>query len=98
MDAKGEVGYRAFAAGAAPRLNSFDRKEERTRRKTMHLFIPGPFRLVLEQGEVRHYNYLAEKIRLVADLYDREKIRAFEKLLRQENPLTPGNKLGPPVT
>jgi hypothetical protein len=28
---------------------------------------------VFEQGEVRHYNYLAEKIRLVVDLYDREK-------------------------
>jgi len=53
---------------------------------------------VFEQGEVRHYNYLADKIRLVVDLYDREKYEGSRNYYDKKNPLTAGNKLGPPVT
>lgn len=53
---------------------------------------------VFEQGDVRHYNYLAEKIRLVVDLYDRDKYDGYRNYYDKKNPLTAGNKLGPPVT
>ncbi len=53
---------------------------------------------VFEQGEVRHYNYLAGKIRLVVDLYDREKYEGSRNYYDKKNPLTAKNKLGPPVT
>jgi hypothetical protein len=53
---------------------------------------------VFEQGEVRHYNYLAGKIRLVVDLYDREKYAGNQNFYHRKNPLTAENKLGPPVT
>lgn len=53
---------------------------------------------VFEQGEVRHYNYLAEKIRLVVDIYDREKYEGSRNYYDRKNPLTAENKLGPPVT
>lgn len=53
---------------------------------------------VFEQGEVRHYNYLAAKIRLVVDLYDREKYADNRNYYDKKNPLTAGNKIGPPVT
>jgi hypothetical protein len=53
---------------------------------------------VFEQGEVRHYNYLAEKIRLVVDLYDRERYEGSRNYYDRKNPLTAQNKLGPPVT
>jgi hypothetical protein len=52
---------------------------------------------VFELGEVRHYNYLAAKIRLVVDLYDREKYQGSKNYYGKKNPLTPKNKLGPPV-
>ena len=47
---------------------------------------------------VRHYNYLAEKIRLVVDLYDRDKYEGSRNFYAKRNPLTPGNKIGPLVT
>jgi len=54
---------------------------------------------VFEQGEVRHYNYLASKIRLVVDLYDREKYEGNRNFYdNKKNPLTVQNKLGPPIT
>jgi hypothetical protein len=53
---------------------------------------------VFEQGEVRHYNYLSEKIRLVVDLYDRDKYEGSRNYYDRKNPLTAQNKLGPPVT
>lgn len=53
---------------------------------------------VFEQGEVRHYNYLAEKIRLVVDLYDRDKYDGYRNYYDKKNPLTAENKIGPPVT
>ena len=53
---------------------------------------------VFEQGEVRHYNYLAERIRLVVDRYDREKYEGSRNYYDRKNPLTAQNKPGPPVT
>jgi hypothetical protein len=53
---------------------------------------------VFEQGEVRHYNYLVEKIRLVVDIYDREKYEGYKNYYDKKNPLTPENKLGPQIT
>jgi len=53
---------------------------------------------VFEQGDVRYYNYLAEKIRLVVDLYDRDKYEGSRNYYDKRNPLTAGNKLGPPFT
>lgn len=53
---------------------------------------------VFEQGDVRHYNYLAERIRLVVDLYDREKYANSRNYYDRRNPLTSKNKLGPPLT
>jgi hypothetical protein len=53
---------------------------------------------VFELGEMRHYNYLGEKIRLVVDLYDRDKYAFYRNYYHRKNPLTSGNKLGPPVT
>lgn len=52
---------------------------------------------VFERGDVRHYNYLAEKIRLVVDLYDREKYEGSRNYYDKRNPLTAKNKLGPPL-
>ncbi len=53
---------------------------------------------VLEKGEVRHYNYLSERIRLVVDLYDRDKYEGYRNYYNKKNPLTVQNKIGPPVT
>jgi hypothetical protein len=53
---------------------------------------------VFEQGDVRHYNYLIDRIRLVVDLYDRENYENNRNYYDKKNPLTPGKKLGPPVT
>jgi hypothetical protein len=54
---------------------------------------------VFERGEVRHYNYLAAKIRLVVDLYDRDKYEGNQNYYdNKKNPLTAQNKLGPPIT
>ena len=53
---------------------------------------------VFEKGEIRYYNYLAEKIRLVVDLYDRDKYEGWRNYYDKKNPLTAENKIGPPVT
>lgn len=52
---------------------------------------------VFEQGEVRYYNYLADKIRLVIDLYDRDNYEGNRNYYDKNNSLTAKNKLGPPV-
>lgn len=52
---------------------------------------------VFERGDLRHYTYLAEKIRLVVDLYDREKYEGSRNYYDKRNPLTAGNRLGPPL-
>jgi len=53
---------------------------------------------VFEKGDVGHYNYLAEKIRLVVDLYDTDKYKGYRNYYHKKNPLTAANKIGPPVT
>ena len=53
---------------------------------------------VFEQGDVRHYNYLAGRIRLVVDLYDREKYEGSRNYYDKRNPLTAANKLSPQNT
>lgn len=53
---------------------------------------------VFEKGEVRFYNYLAEKIRLVVDLYDTANYEGNRNYYDKKNPLTARNKIGPPIT
>jgi len=53
---------------------------------------------VFEQGDVRHYNYLADKIRLVVDLYDRDNYEGYRNYYDKKNPLTARNRLSPPIT
>src|SRR5664280_461539 len=53
---------------------------------------------VFELGDVRHYNYLAEKIRVVVDLYDRDKYEGSRNYYDKRNPLTAQNRIGPPPT
>jgi hypothetical protein len=54
---------------------------------------------VFERGEMRFYDYLREKIRLVVDLYDTDSYAGSKNYYdNKRNPLTTRNKLGPPVT
>lgn len=54
---------------------------------------------VFEKGEMRYYEYLKDKIRLVVDLYDTDSYKGSQNYYdHKRNPLTPANKLGPPVT
>ena len=53
---------------------------------------------VFEQGECRHYNYLLDKIRVVVDIYDRDKYEGSRNYYDKRNPLSPKNRLGPPLT
>jgi hypothetical protein len=53
---------------------------------------------VFEQGDIRHYNYLADKIRLVVDLYDRDNYEGYRNYYDKKNPLTAKNRLSPPIT
>lgn len=53
---------------------------------------------VFEHGELRYYNYLIDKIRVVVDLYDRSKYEGSRNYYTKRNPLTAQNKLGPPAT
>lgn len=54
---------------------------------------------VFERGELRYYDYLRDKIRLVVDLYEVERysdnLNYYDNL---HNPLTSRNKLCPPIT
>lgn len=54
---------------------------------------------VFEKGEMRYYNLVKEKISLVVDLYDEEKIAAGWKNFydNKKNPLTSKNKISPQV-
>jgi len=52
---------------------------------------------VFEQGETRYYDYLIDKIRLVVDLYDQARYEGHKNYYTKRNPLTAGNKLGPPL-
>ncbi len=51
---------------------------------------------VFEKGEIRYYNLIKEKISLVVDLYDENKIKGWGNYYdNKKNPLTPGNKISP---
>ena len=53
---------------------------------------------VFERGEVRYYNLVKDKISLVVDLYDEEKIKDWKNHYdNKKNPLTPQNKISPPL-
>lgn len=51
---------------------------------------------VFEKGEIRYYNYLIEKIKLVIDLYDVENYTNWDNYYTKKNPLTAINKISPP--
>jgi len=53
---------------------------------------------VFERGEMRHYDFMRERISLVVDLYDSEKYAGSRNYYTQKRPLTAENKLGPPVS
>jgi predicted DNA-binding ribbon-helix-helix protein len=53
---------------------------------------------VFERGEVRFYEYLMPKISLVLDLYDTANYSYSKNYYRSKNPLTPKNKIGPPLS
>ena len=54
---------------------------------------------VFEKGEIRFYDYLRDKIRLVVDLYDTANYANHRNYYdHHRNPLTAANKIGPPST
>jgi hypothetical protein len=53
---------------------------------------------VFERGDTRHYDFVRERISLVVDLYDAEKYAGSRNYYTRRRPLTPENKLGPPVS
>ncbi|HPC59069.1 MAG TPA: hypothetical protein PKX23_00285 [Verrucomicrobiota bacterium] len=53
---------------------------------------------VFERGEMRYYNYVREHISLVVDLYDSGKYEHSLNYYTPKRPLTPENKLGPPMS
>jgi len=65
---------------------------------TVSDYVSWAVQRVFEKGEMRYYNYLADKIRLVVDLYDLDKYEGFRNYYNKKNPLTAENKIGPPVT
>ena len=52
---------------------------------------------VFERGEMRHYEYLKDKVSLVVDLYDREQYEGGKNYYTRQRSLTAQNKLGPPL-
>lgn len=51
---------------------------------------------VFERGEIRHYEFIKEKIGQVCDLYDKENYVGGKNYYGRNRFLTPTNKLGPP--
>ena len=51
---------------------------------------------VFERGDVRYYNFIAEKISLVIDLYDSSRYENSGNYYTSRNPLSPLNKISPP--
>jgi hypothetical protein len=51
---------------------------------------------VFEKGEVRYYNFVAEKVSLVIDLYDNSKYENSGNYYTIQKMLTPLNKISPP--
>jgi len=52
---------------------------------------------VFERGEMRHYDFVKEKVSLVVDLYDTENYAGGKNYYTRERPLTAQNKLSPPL-
>jgi len=52
---------------------------------------------VFERGEIRHYDFVKERISLVVDLYDAEHYERSQNYYTPKHPLTAENKLGPPA-
>jgi len=52
---------------------------------------------VFEKGETRYYNYLADKMPVIIDLYDSEKYSEWRNYYNPKNPLTAANKISPPL-
>lgn len=52
---------------------------------------------VFERGEMRHYEFIKDKICLVTDLYDIADCEGRKNLYTREKPLTANNKLSPPL-
>lgn len=53
---------------------------------------------VFEKGEIRYYNLIREKVSLVVDLYDEEKIVGWKNHYdNKKNPLTSANKISPHI-
>ncbi|MEI8313387.1 MAG: DUF3800 domain-containing protein [Verrucomicrobiota bacterium] len=53
---------------------------------------------VFERGETRYYDFVRERVAVVADLYDAENHAGSRNFYTPRHPLTPKNKLGPPVS
>ena len=54
---------------------------------------------VFEKGQMRFYDYLRQKIRLVVGLYDFQQYAGSRNYYdSHRNPLTVENKIGPPTT
>lgn len=51
---------------------------------------------VFEKGEMRYFNFVNERIKLVIDLYDASRYEKSRNYYRKGNPLTAKNKLNPP--
>lgn len=52
---------------------------------------------VFERGEMRHYEFIRDKVSLVVDLYDSDNYEGGKNYYTRERPLTIGNKLSPPL-
>lgn len=51
---------------------------------------------VLERGEVRHYDFIREKVVQACDLYDKANYTGGKNYYGPDRPLTAKNKIGPP--
>lgn len=52
---------------------------------------------IFERGEMRHYEYIREKVSLVVDLYDQTNYEGGKNYYTREKALTTANKLSPPL-
>lgn len=61
-------------------------------------YLCWPVQRVVERGEMRYYDYIREKIRLVVDLYDTDGYAGNRNYYTpKRNPLTPKNKISPHI-
>lgn len=52
---------------------------------------------VFERGETRYYDFIADKVPVVIDLYDQENYENWGNYYGNKRPLTAKNKISPPV-